>query len=232
MGHRLQQSLIDLFSWQSIKRHIDEVKTAFGQGLGGILLLVAKWSPIGLVMRACGALLDYLGIQMPDWLVSAGRKLQQTFIDMFSWQVIGERLKRFLNAIKEAFNGNLRELGALIWDWSPVGMLVNKLNEMRREIEALIGADKVGGAVMGTLSVIGDDKLRNAAIHEGQQVATTGSQIASKSVATASQVINIAVNGVGNKEDAQAVGLEVKRQLKNAMDQLKARGRSGMADRG
>lgn len=232
VGHKLQQSLIDLFSWQSIARRIDEAKAAFRQGLGGILLMMAKWSPMGLIMRACGALLDYLGIQMPDWLVSAGRKLQQAFIDIFSWQVIGDRLKRFLNAIKEAFNGNLRELGALIWDWSPVGMLINKLNEMRREIESLMGADKVGGAVMGTLSLVGDDKLRNAAIHEGQQVATTGSQIASKSVATASQVINIAVNGVGNKEDAQAVGLEVKRQLKNAMDQLKARGRSGMADRG
>lgn len=231
-GHKLQQSLINLFSWQSIKRHIDEVKAAFGQGLGGILLLIAKWSPIGLVMRACGAVMDYLGIQMPDWLVGAGHKLQQVFIGMFSWQVIGDRLKRFLNAIKEAFNGNLRELGKLIWDWSPVGMLVNKLNDMRREIEALIGADDVGGAIMGTLNVIGNSGIRNMAIDEGKKVATTGSQIASKSVATASQVINIAVNGVGNKDDAQAVGLEVKRQLQNAMDQLKARGRSGMADRG
>lgn len=134
-------ALLIYIYWEPIKKKLEEwgvdvdgfgdklaavwekIKTAFEGGLGSILLLILQFSPVGMIAYAFKAVLDYLGIELPDWLVSAGENLQQRFIAALSWENVSNYVKGIIKEFKDGFNGGLTGIAELIVNWSFAGSL-------------------------------------------------------------------------------------------------------------
>lgn len=63
-------------NWDAVKAYFlglwAEIKAGFDGGIGGILTLLANFSPIGLIYRAFAAVLNYLGVDMPTRFTEFG----------------------------------------------------------------------------------------------------------------------------------------------------------------
>lgn len=63
-------------NWDAVKAFFiglwAEIKAGFDGGIGGILTLLANFSPIGLIYRAFAAVLNYLGVDMPTRFTEFG----------------------------------------------------------------------------------------------------------------------------------------------------------------
>lgn len=91
-----------------------KVTTAFDGGIGGITKLLVNWSPLGLLYSAFSAGMGLLGIQLPADLTTLGGNLMDALAN-----AIGGGIDK----VKAAVNGGLFGIGALLLNWSPIGLL-------------------------------------------------------------------------------------------------------------
>lgn len=94
-----------------------QIKIAFDGGIAGITALLVNWSPLGLVYKAFAAMLDYIGIDVPDTLSEAGAKLLLGF-----GSAVKSRVASLWAEIKAGFDGGILGVSALIVNWSPIGL--------------------------------------------------------------------------------------------------------------
>lgn len=63
-------------NWDQVKAYFanawTEIRAGFGAGIGGILTVLANFSPIGLIYQAFAAVLNYLGVDMPSRFTEFG----------------------------------------------------------------------------------------------------------------------------------------------------------------
>ena len=110
--------------WGPIKEFFgglwDQVKAAFNGGIGAIGALLVNWSPAGLFYRAFAGVMSYFGIDMPSKLSQFGANIITSLAT--SLAPIGAFVGGLWDQIKTAFNGGIGSIGALLANWSPVGL--------------------------------------------------------------------------------------------------------------
>lgn len=66
-------------NWDQVKAYFanawTEIRAGFGAGIGGILTVLANFSPIGLVYQAFAAVLNYLGVDLPSRFTEFGNMI-------------------------------------------------------------------------------------------------------------------------------------------------------------
>ncbi|MDH0301249.1 MULTISPECIES: phage tail tape measure protein [unclassified Pseudomonas] len=66
-------------NWDQVKAYFSnawtEIRAGFGAGIGGILTVLANFSPIGLIYQAFAAVLNYLGVDMPSRFTEFGNMI-------------------------------------------------------------------------------------------------------------------------------------------------------------
>ena len=66
-------------NWDQVKAYFanawTEIRAGFGAGIGGILTVLANFSPIGLIYQAFAAVLNYLGVDMPSRFTEFGNMI-------------------------------------------------------------------------------------------------------------------------------------------------------------
>ena len=98
-----------------------KVKAAFDGGIGGVTKLLVNWSPFGLLYSAFSAGMGLLGIQLPADLTTLGGNL----MDALATAVSGG-----INKVKAAVDGGLLGIGALLLNWSPIGLLYSAFSSV------------------------------------------------------------------------------------------------------
>jgi len=114
--------------WDTVKSFFTgiwvQIKTAFSGGIKGISSLIMNWSPLGLFYAGFAKLMNYFGFQLPGKFSEFGGQIMQA---------LGRGLTAGINAvtgffggmwseIRTAFSGGLAGIGALIMNWSPLGL--------------------------------------------------------------------------------------------------------------
>ena len=101
-GSGIISSLLDGFSaaWSGIAGfftdRFEDIKTAFGGGLGGIGELILNWSPLGLFYQVFAGVMDYFGIDLPGKFSEFGAMIMQGLVT---------GIKNAAGAVKDAVVG-------------------------------------------------------------------------------------------------------------------------------
>ena len=101
-----------------------DVKSAFGDGLGGIAKLLTNWSPMGLLYKGFSALMGWLGVDMPANLTDAGGKMIAGLVSGIrnAAGAVAGVLSRLWGNIKGAFSNGIAGISSLIMKWSPLNL--------------------------------------------------------------------------------------------------------------
>ncbi len=107
--------------WEPIKGFFSglwtQIKTAFDGGLTGIGALILNWSPLGLFYKAFSGVLGWLGVELPETFTGFGGQMISSLTDGAIGLFSGAWTQ-----VKTAFDGGLTGVGALILNWSPLGL--------------------------------------------------------------------------------------------------------------
>ena len=72
-------------NWDEVKLYViklwNEIKAGFSGGIGGIVTVLANFSPIGLVYRAFAGVLKYLGIDLPERFTDFGNMIVRGLVN-------------------------------------------------------------------------------------------------------------------------------------------------------
>ncbi|MCL2656134.1 MAG: hypothetical protein FWD62_01725 [Betaproteobacteria bacterium] len=99
--------------WEPIKGFFaglwNEIKTAFDGGWKGILLLILRWSPLGIFTRAFKATLDWFEIDLPTKFSGFGESIVKGLIKglIFNIPMIGTVIKTLASALPDSFKEKL-----------------------------------------------------------------------------------------------------------------------------
>lgn len=114
--------------WEPIKAFFsglwEQVKAAFDGGIAGVTALIVNWSPLGLFYKAFSATLGFFGVEMPGRLSEAGAKMVAGLVGGIKslGGSLWETVLSLWEEVKQAFNGGLLGVSALIINWSPLGL--------------------------------------------------------------------------------------------------------------
>lgn len=102
----------------------NEIKEAFSGGVGGISALIINWSPLGLFYKAFAGVMSYFGFEMPGRFTEFGGNIINSFIGGAAavWSTVAEFFLNRWTDISAAFDGGIAGIGALIVNWSPLGL--------------------------------------------------------------------------------------------------------------
>lgn len=146
-------------NWDAVKGYFDsswkEIKAGFDGGIGGILTVLANFSPIGLIYQAFAGVLSYLGIDLPNRFTEFGSMIVNGLIN---------GLYAGLGKVKDAINN--------IGD-STIGWFKEKLDiHSPSRVFAQLGSFTMAGLTQGLVES-GKGPL-NAISQLGKQLAATG----------------------------------------------------------
>ncbi|NLT99535.1 MAG: phage tail protein [Pseudomonas lundensis] len=146
-------------NWDAVKGYFDsswkEIKAGFDGGIGGILTVLANFSPIGLIYQAFAGVLSYLGIDLPNRFTEFGSMIVSGLVN---------GLYAGLGKIKDAINN--------IGD-STIGWFKEKLDiHSPSRVFAQLGSFTMAGLTQGLIE--GGKGPLNAISQLGKQLAATG----------------------------------------------------------
>ena len=236
-----------------------EVKEAFHGGLWGILKLIARWSPIGLLMRglvwAWNGLVGWISSKMSpgtrNAIMSVVTEVKRAWDGAWSWMMdirqtwinwltsAWEGVKKFLRNI---LGNSLYEAGANLMNSLISGftkgwqIMMQKLNDIKNAASYIISPpdQKMIEAEAGTIaySLKGLAWVSNP--KNVQSLVDSKNRFIEKissKASTVHNVINVHVNAL-DTQNPQVLNASIRRELNNAWGELFSRSRSGMADRG
>lgn len=114
--------------WQPIRQFFaglwSQIRSAFDQGVGGVISLLVNWSPLGWIYKAWAGVLRYLGIEVPGSLSEAGMAMLRSLGDGASraWAAVQGLFTKFWSDLSQGASGGLAGIGAVIINWSPLGL--------------------------------------------------------------------------------------------------------------
>ncbi|MFS8152004.1 phage tail tape measure protein [Vreelandella titanicae] len=115
--------------WEPIKGFFlglwQQVKDAFGDGIGGVTRLLVNWSPLGLLYSGISSALGRLGIELPGSLAELGSKmigsLSNGMNSAMGW--VRQSADSVWSTINDAFGDGIGGVSRLLINWSPLGLL-------------------------------------------------------------------------------------------------------------
>ncbi|CAD5270128.1 MULTISPECIES: phage tail tape measure protein [Halomonadaceae] len=115
--------------WEPIKAFFSgvwqQIKDAFGEGIGGVSRLLVNWSPLGLLYSGISSALGRLGIELPGSLTELGSKmvggLANGMTSALGW--VREAAGGVWSTVNDAFGNGIGGVTKLLIDWSPIGLL-------------------------------------------------------------------------------------------------------------
>ena len=115
--------------WEPIKGFFlglwQQVKDAFGDGIGGVTRLLVNWSPLGLLYSGISSALGRLGIELPGSLSELGSKmiggLSSGMSNALGW--VRQSANSVWSAVNDAFGDGIGGVSRLLINWSPLGLL-------------------------------------------------------------------------------------------------------------
>lgn len=98
-------------NWDAVKLYFinawAEIKTGFSGGIGGILTILANFSPIGLVYQAFAGVLSYLGVDLPSHFTEFGNMIVNGLVNgLFAGM---GQIKGAINSIGDSTIGWFKE---------------------------------------------------------------------------------------------------------------------------
>lgn len=115
--------------WEPIKAFFQglwqQVKNAFGEGLGSVTRLLVNWSPLGLMWAGISSALGRLGIELPGSLTELGGQMMAGLSNgIFSaLGRVRQEAANVMASVSGAFDEGLSGVTRLLVDWSPLGLL-------------------------------------------------------------------------------------------------------------
>jgi TP901 family phage tail tape measure protein len=138
----------------------DQVRAAFTGGIGAVGALLVNWSPAGLFYRAFAGVMSYFGVDMPSKLSEFGGNIITSLTN--SLAPIGTFVGGLWDQVKAAFNGGIGAIGALLANWSPVGLFYQAFAAVMSYFGidlpakfSTFGANIIAGLVNGITSGLG-----------------------------------------------------------------------------
>ncbi len=115
--------------WEPIKSFFlglwQQVKDAFGDGIGGVTRLLVNWSPLGLLYSGISSALGRLGIELPGSLAELGSKmiggLSNGMNSAMGW--VRQSADSVWSTVNNAFGDGIGGVSRLLISWSPLGLL-------------------------------------------------------------------------------------------------------------
>ena len=115
--------------WEPIKGFFlglwQQVKDAFGDGIGGVTRLLVNWSPLGLLYSGISSALGRLGIELPGSLSELGSKmiggLSSGMSNALGW--VRRSADSVWSTVSDAFGDGISGVSRLLINWSPLGLL-------------------------------------------------------------------------------------------------------------
>lgn len=147
-------------NWDAVKAYVinlwNEIKAGFDGGIGGILTVLAKFSPIGIIYRAFAEVLNYLGLDLPTKFTEFGNMI----------------VNGLVNGLLAGM-GKVKETITAIGD-STIGWFKEKLDiHSPSRVFAELGGFTMEGLTQGLQA--GQKGPLNAVNNLGQQLTTAGS---------------------------------------------------------
>ncbi|WP_404472977.1 hypothetical protein LG301_02045 [Vreelandella venusta] len=165
-------------NWEPIKEFFgglwQQVRDAFGEGIGGVTRLLVNWSPLGLLWRGLSSALGRLGIELPASLTELGAKMIAGLVSGITSAAATARQAagRVWAEISAAFSEGIGGIARLLVNWSPLGLLWRSISaglsllgvELPATLTAL-GGSIISGIVNGITGKLGDlrDSITGAA---------------------------------------------------------------------
>lgn len=147
-------------NWDAVKAYVislwNEIKAGFDGGIGGILTILANFSPIGIIYRAFAEVLNYLGLDLPTKFTEFGNMI----------------VNGLVNGLLAGM-GKVKETITAIGD-STIGWFKEKLDiHSPSRVFAELGGFTMEGLTQGLQD--GQKGPLNAVNNLGQQLTTAGS---------------------------------------------------------
>lgn len=147
-------------NWDAVKAYVislwNEIKAGFSGGIGGILTVLANFSPIGIIYRAFAEVLNYLGLDLPTQFTEFGNMI----------------VNGLVNGLLAGM-GKVKETISAIGD-STIGWFKEKLDiHSPSRVFAELGGFTMEGLTQGLQA--GQKGPLNAVNNLGQQLTTAGS---------------------------------------------------------
>ncbi|MEN5255249.1 phage tail tape measure protein [Pseudomonas protegens] len=220
-------------NWDAVKAYVinlwNEIKAGFDGGIGGILTVLANFSPIGIIYRAFAEVLNYLGLDLPTKFTEFGNMI----------------VNGLVNGLLAGM-GKVKETISAIGD-STIGWFKEKLDiHSPSRVFAELGGFTMEGLTQGLQA--GQKGPLNAVNNLGQQLTTAGSMglgiaaMPSLSVDTRAPISPAAAATYDSHDtyeinihptpgmDALAIGRAVRAELARIESEKGARKRSQLSD--
>ena len=137
-------------NWDAVKTYFTnswkEIKAGFDGGVGGILTVLANFSPIGLIYQAFAGVLSYLGIDLPKRFTEFGGMIVNALVNGLyaglgmiktaitsiagaanpiytSWDAVKTYLTSAWKEIKSGFDGGVGGILTVLANFSPIGLI-------------------------------------------------------------------------------------------------------------
>lgn len=220
-------------NWDAVKAYVinlwNEIKAGFSGGIGGILTVLANFSPIGIIYRAFAEVLNYLGLDLPTKFTEFGNMI----------------VNGLVNGLLAGM-GKVKETISAIGD-STIGWFKEKLDiHSPSRVFAELGGFTMEGLTQGLQA--GQKGPLNAVNNLGQQLTTAGSMglgvaaMPGLSVDTRAPISPAAATTYDSHDnyeinihptpgmDALAIGRAVRAELARIESEKGARKRSQLSD--
>ncbi|RUR46215.1 phage tail tape measure protein [Vreelandella populi] len=155
--------------WEPIKAFFSglwqQVKNAFGEGIGGVTRLLVNWSPLGLLYSGISSAINRLGIELPASLTELGSKMLEGLSTGINAGLGAARqaATNVWSSITGAFDEGIGGVTRLLINWSPFGLLhnamvstVERLGVSVPEGFSNLGSMIVDGIIGGITGKLGD----------------------------------------------------------------------------
>lgn len=120
--------------WEPIKAFFSglwqQVKNAFGEGIGGVSRLLMNWSPLGLLWAGISSALGRLGVELPGSLTELGARMITGLSNGISSALgrVRQAAASVMASVSQAFDEGLSGVTRLLVDWSPLGLLYQAMS--------------------------------------------------------------------------------------------------------
>ena len=232
--------------WEPIKVFFQglwqQVKTAFGDGLGAVAQLLMNWSPLGMLYRGITTALSALGVEIPEQFRSLGSAIVDGLMSGLTGKLadLRDRVVGMAGNVRSWFADVLdinspsrvfTQLGGYTVDGLNQGLDAQRDEPARRiqEIARRVSRAGAGAAPLPAVAMPNIEQQAPIQFDNRPPLTAQSSQASGFSMGD----ININVTpapGMNEQQLAQYVAQELQRALTNAQRDAQARQRSSLRD--
>ncbi|HBQ06244.1 MAG TPA: phage tail tape measure protein, partial [Halomonas sp.] len=236
--------------WEPIKAFFQglwqQVKTAFGDGLGAVAQLLMNWSPLGLLYRGITTALSALGVEIPEQFRSLGSAIVDGLMSGLTGKLadLRDRVVGMAGNVRSWFADVLdinspsrvfTQLGGYTVDGLNQGLdaqrdePARRIQEIARRVSRAGAGLAIGAAALPAVAMPSIEQQAPIQFDNRPPLTAQSTQASGFSMGD----ININVTpapGMNEQQLAQYVAQEVQRALTNAQRDAQARQRSSLRD--